>query len=62
MKLVVVRDKDSVHIVQKVDELHAFLVSQQEAGGTHGVGSQRRVGDDRHAGKRILTGISGVRA
>ena len=44
--LVIIADKYCVYIIEPVNQLHALLGSQQEAGGTEGVCSEGGIGDD----------------
>ena len=61
MDLSIVSDKDCVYIIQLIHQLHPFFIAQQEADGAHGVGGERRVGDDGNAVQVIPAGSAGGR-
>ena len=61
MDLSIVSNEDCVYIIQLIHQLHPFFIAQQEADGAHGVGSERRVGDDGNAVQVILAGCAGGR-
>ena len=58
MYLVVIRYKHGVHIIQLIDELHASVISEQEAGGAQSVRGERGIRDDGHTVQVVVAWIS----
>ena len=43
MDLIVISDKDGVHIIQLIDQIHALFIAQKEAGGAKSICRQRNL-------------------
>lgn len=61
MDLIVISDKNGVHIIQLIDQIHALFIAQKEAGGAKSICRQGGICDNRYTVQIIFAGITGSR-